>query len=327
MAPRLIVRAATAVLVVVALSMVCFGLLDAAPGDPAASVLEARSGGRPASPAAVAEVRAEMGLDDPPPVRYWRWASHAVRGDLGTSYMSGRPVSETLGDTVPWTLLLTVAAVVLSFTAALAVGLVAALTRRAWLRRGIDLVLFVMGGMPGFVAALLLLYAFAAATHLMPSGGVSRPGESVTAYGLLAHLTLPACALAFGHHFGVYVRLVENGVGRLKDAPHVQNARVRGLPRRIVVSRHLMRPGLVPFTARLGVGVGTLIAGVYATEVIFSWPGMGREAITAARAQDYPLLIAIVLVTGLIVIAANLVAELIVAALDPRVRTGHADVV
>ncbi|GAA4056089.1 ABC transporter permease [Actinomadura miaoliensis] len=318
-------RAATALLVVVALSMVCFALLDAAPGDPAASILEARSGGRPATAAAVAELRAQMGLDDPLAARYWRWATHAVRGDLGTSYMSGRPVTAALGETLPWMLLLTAAATVLSFAAALAVGLVAALTRRAWLRRGIDLVLFVMGGMPGFVAALLLLYVFAAATHLMPSGGVSRPGEPVTAYGLLAHLVLPACALAFGHHFGIYVRLVETGVGRLRDAPHVHNARVRGLPRRTVVTRHLMRPGLVPFTARLGVGVGTLIAGVYATEVIFSWPGMGRQAIAAARAQDYPLLVAVVLVTGLIVVAANLVAELVVAVLDPRARSGQAD--
>ncbi|MFD0689155.1 ABC transporter permease [Actinomadura fibrosa] len=325
MALRLLSRLATAALVAVALSAVCFGLLDAAPGDPAASVLEARSGGRPATPAAIAELRAEMGLNDAPPVRYRRWASHALRGDLGTSSMSGRPVTATLGDTVPWTLLLTAAAMLLSFTAALAVGLVAALARRAWLRRGIDLVLFVMGGMPGFVAALLLLYVFAAATHLMPSGGVSRPGEPVTAYGLLAHLVLPACALAFGHHFGIYVRLVENGVRRVKDAPHVENARVRGLPGRTVVTRHLMRPGLVPFTARLGAGAGTLIAGVYATEVIFSWPGMGREAVAAARAQDYPVLTAIVLSTGLVVIAANLVAELIVAALDPRVRTGLAD--
>ncbi|MFD0902450.1 ABC transporter permease [Actinomadura sediminis] len=321
---RIARRAATAVLVVAALSAVCFGLLDAAPGDPAASILEARSGGRPPSPAAVAELHAEMGLDDPVHVRYARWVSDALHGDLGTSYMSGTPVTEVLGDTVPWTLLLAAAATVLSFSAALAVGLVAALTRRAWLRRGIDLILFVMGGMPGFVVALLLLYVFAASTQLMPSGGVSRPGEDVTAYGLLAHLTLPACALAFGHHFGIYVRLVESGVGRLRDAPHVQNARVRGLPRRTVVARHLMRPGLVPFTARLGVGVGTLVAGVYATEVIFSWPGMGRAAIEAARAQDYPLLVAVVLVTGLLVVAANLLAELIVAALDPRARRGGA---
>lgn len=325
MVPRLVRRAVTAGLVVAALSVICFALLDASPGDPAAAVLEARTGRSPA-PAAVAELHRRMGLDDPLPRRYWRWASGAMRGDFGTSYLTGLPVARTLGETVPWTLLLTAAATVLSFATAIAVGLAAALTRRRWVRRGIDLTLFVMGGMPGFVAALLLLYVFAAATHLMPSGGVSRPGEPVTAYGAFAHLVLPAGALAFGHHFGVYVRLVENGVGRLRGAPHVENARVRGLPRWTVLARHLMRPGLVPFTARLGVGVGTLIAGVYATEVIFSWPGMGRQAITAARAGDYPLLVAIVLVTGVIVVVANLVAELVVAALDPRARAGATDV-
>ncbi|MFI7443444.1 ABC transporter permease [Nonomuraea indica] len=320
MALPLIRRAATALAVVAALSVVCFALLDAAPGDPAASVLEARNGGRPPAAADVARLRADMGLDEPLPVRYARWLSAAVRGDLGTSYLTGRPVTETLAATAPWTALLTAAATLLSAAGAVAVGLVAALTRRAWLRRAIDGLTFVLGGLPGFVAALLLLYVFTAATGLLPSGGVGRPGEPVTPYRLLTHLILPATALAFGHHFGIYVRLVASGVGRLRDAPHVDNARARGLPRRVVTTRHLMRPGLVPFTARLGVSVGTLLTGAYTTEVVFSWPGMGRQAIDAARGQDYPVLVAVVLVTGLVVVAANLAAELVVAALDPRTR-------
>lgn len=313
-------RAATAIVVVVALSMLCFALLDLAPGDPAASILEARSGGRPVNPADVARLSASMGLDDPLPARYARWAMGALRGDFGTSYGTGRPVAETLGETLPWTLLLTLVAVVFSLAGAVALGLLAALTRRAWLRRSIETLMFVLGGMPGFVTALLLLYVFAAQLRMLPSGGLARPGESLTLGILAAHLVLPALALSFGHHFGTYVRLVQTGVSRLRTAPHVDNARSRGLSRAVVAVRHMLRPGLVPFAARLGVGVGGLIAGAYATETIFSWPGMGRAAIVAARDQDYPTLTAIVLVTGVIVVLANLLGDLAVARLDPRVR-------
>ncbi|RJL34581.1 ABC transporter permease [Bailinhaonella thermotolerans] len=307
-------------MVVAALSVLCFGLVSLAPGDPAAEILEARNGGRPVPAAAVAALRAEMGLDDPLPARYARWAGDALRGDFGVSYLTGRPVSETLADTVPWTLLLTGAATVLSVLGAVAVGLVAALTRRAWLRRGIETAMFVLGGMPGFVSALLLLYLFAAVWRVLPSGGLGRPGEPLTPGVVLTYLALPALALTFGHHFGTYVRLIQSGVGRLRDAPHVENARVRGLSRWTVTTRHLLRPGLVPFTARLGVGVGGLIAGAYATEVIFSWPGVGRQAIEAARSHDYPVLVAVVLVTGVVVVLANLLGELAVARLDPRIR-------
>ncbi|GAA2599185.1 ABC transporter permease [Actinomadura fulvescens] len=316
----LIRRAATAMAVVVALSALCFALLDLAPGSPAADILEARSGGRPPSAAAVARLEHEMGMDDPLPVRYGRWAAGAVRGDFGVSYGSGRPVSEVLGDTVPWTVLLTLVAIVFSVAGAVTIGLAAALTRRAWLRRTIETVMFALGGMPGFVTSLLLLYVFAAGLRVLPSGGLARPGEPVTLPVLIPHLVLPALALAFGHHFGTYVRLVETGVGRLRSAPHVENARARGLSRWTVTVRHLLRPGMVPFTARLGVGVGGLIAGAYATEMIFSWPGVGRQAVYAAREQDYAVLTAVVLVTGVIVIVANLLGDLAVAWLDPRVR-------
>ncbi|WP_281186188.1 ABC transporter permease [Actinomadura kijaniata] len=316
----LVRRAVTALVVVAALSALCFALLDLAPGSPAESILEARNGGRPPSAAEVARLERHMGLDDPLPQRYGRWVAGAVRGDFGLSYGSGRPVGEILAETAPWTALLTLVATAFSVAGAVAVGLVAAVTRRAWVRRGIETALFVLGGMPGFVTALLLLWVFAAWLRVLPSGGLARPGEPVTLGVLVPHLVLPALALAFGHHFGTYARLVETGVGRLRNAPHVANARARGLRGRTVTARHLLRPGLVPFTARLGVGVGGLMAGAYATEQIFSWPGVGRQAILAARDQDYAVLTAVVLVTGVIVIVANLLGDLAVAWLDPRVR-------
>lgn len=313
-------RVVGAAIVLVTVSILCFALLELAPGDPARAVLEARSGGRAVSEAAIAVQREAMGLQDSLPRRYLAWAGAALQGDLGLSYLTGRSVAAELGEALVWTLVLALAATVLSVVGALAVGLLAAVTPSRGLRRSIEGMTFVLGGMPGFVTALLLLFVFSAQLQLLPSGGLGRPGEPVTAVTVLSHVALPAAALAFGHHFGVYVRLVQSGVTRIRDAPHVDSARARGLDRGTVARRHLLRPGLVPFVTRLGVGTGGLFAGAFAIEVIFSWPGLGRLAIEAARAEDYPVLTAAVLVTAACVLVANLVGEVAAARLDPRVK-------
>lgn len=316
----LVRRALGSVLVLVAVSVMCFGLLELAPGDPARSVLEARSGGRIVGDAAVAGQREAMGLNDSLAARYVTWAGNAVRGDLGASYLTGRSVAEEIGQALVWTLTLAAAATALSVIGAVALGLTAAVTRSRSLRRSIEGLMFVFGGMPGFVTALLLLYVFSAKWQLLPSGGLGSPGDALTVGSVAAHLVLPAAALAFGHHFGIYVRLVQSGVGRIRQAPHVESARARGLRPWTLARRHLLRPGLVPFVTRLGVGTGGLFAGAYAIEVVLSWPGLGRVAIEAARAEDYPVLTASVLVTAACVLSANLLGELAASRLDPRVR-------
>ncbi|WP_245646064.1 ABC transporter permease [Nocardiopsis trehalosi] len=319
----LVRRLVSAVLVAAGLSVFCFLALDLAPGDPARAVLEARSGGRPVPEELVAARRAEMGLDAPLPVRYADWLGGVLRGDLGASYLHGRPVAAEIGAALPWTLLLTAAATVLGLVGAVAVGLVAGSTRSAALRRGIELAVFVLGGTPGFVGALLLLYVFSVRLGWFPSGGLGRPGAPPTAAAVASSLVLPAAALAFGHHFGVYVRLVQTGVARVRGSPHVVAARARGVAPWTVAVRHVLRPGLVPFAARFGVGTAQALAGAYAIEVVFAWPGMGRLALDAARAQDYPVLLGVVLVTGAVVIAANLAGEAATARLDPRAAAGR----
>ncbi|MGI5119878.1 ABC transporter permease [Marinactinospora thermotolerans] len=315
------VRAVTAAAVTVVLSVLCFLLLDLAPGDPARALLEARSGGRPVPEAAVQAQRAAMGLDAPLPQRYADWLGGVVRGDLGASYLNGRPVADQIADALPWTLLLAAVATLFSLVGAVVVGLVAGLSRSATLRRAIGLAMFVLGGVPGFVGALLCLFVFSVWLGWFPSGGLGRPGEPMTLATVASHVTLPALALAFGHHFGVYVRLVESGVRRVRGSAHVAAAEVRGVPPWAVHTRHVLRPGLVPFAARFGVGVAQLLAGAYAIELIFAWPGMGRLGVEAAQGDDYPVLVAVVLVTGLVVIAANLLGDLVTARLDPRARS------
>ncbi|WP_141925962.1 ABC transporter permease [Haloactinospora alba] len=313
-------RAGAALALAAGLSVFCFLLLDLAPGDPARAVLEARAGGRPVGTDAIAAQREAMGLTDPLWQRYLDWLGGLLRGNLGVSYMNGRPVADEITDTLPWTLLLTAVAMLLSFTGAVAVGLAAGLARSAALRRTVDTAMFVLGGVPGFVSALLILFVFSVTLGWFPSGGVGRPGAEVTPAAVASSVVLPATALAFGHHFGVYVRLVQTGVARVRGAEHVTSAHARGVGAWTVRTRHILRPGLVPFAARFGVGAAQLLAGAYTVELIFAWPGMGRLALDAARSQDYPVLLAVVLLTGLIVIAANLLGEIATARLDPRIR-------
>ncbi|MBB6173944.1 ABC-type dipeptide/oligopeptide/nickel transport system permease component [Nocardiopsis mwathae] len=323
---RFIIRRITAaVMVTAALSVLCFVLLDLAPGDPARQVLEARSGGRPVSEAAIAAQRDVMGLNEPMPVRYAEWVGGALRGDLGYSYMTGRPVADAIADALPWTLLLTAVATVCSLIGAIAIGLVAGLTRSAALRRTIQLAMFALGGIPGFVGALLLLFVFSVWLGWFPSGGIGKPGQQPSPAIVAASVTLPALALTFGHHFGVYVRLVETGVARVRGSPHVLNAEARGLPTWTVRIRHILRPGLVPFAARFGTGVAQLLAGAYAIELVYAWPGLGRLALDAAQTKDYPVLLAVVLITGGIVVIANLIGEIATARLDPRIRLTRDD--
>ncbi|MFC4565786.1 ABC transporter permease [Nocardiopsis mangrovi] len=313
-------RLAAAVLVCAGLSVFCFLALDLAPGDPARAALEARSGGRPVPEAAVAAQRAAMGLDAPLPVRYADWLGGVVRGDLGASYLHGRPVAGEIAAALPWTLLLAGAATAVSLVGAVAVGLVAGLTRSQGLRRGIEIAVFALGGVPGFVGALVLLYVFSVLLGWFPAGGLGRPGQEPTPAVVASSVVLPALALAFGHHFGVYVRLVQTGVARVRGSVHVANAEARGLGPWTVRLRHVLRPGLVPFAARFGAGAAQLLAGAYAIEVVFAWPGMGRLALDAAQTQDYPVLLAVVLVTGVTVVAAGFAGEIATARLDPRIR-------
>src|SRR5690606_25233167 len=201
------------------------------------------SGGRPVPDAAVAEQRAAMGLDEPLPVRYADWVGGLLRGDLGTSYMTGRQVAGEVAAVLPWTLLLAAVATAFTLVGAVALGLVAGTARSAALRWAIGLGVFALGGLPGFVAALLLLFAGSVWLGWFPSGGLGRPGVEPDAAAVASAVVLPALALTLGHHFGVYVRLVETGVRRVRSAPHVLNAEARGLPPAAVRLRHVLRPG------------------------------------------------------------------------------------
>ncbi|MCA1216983.1 ABC transporter permease [Streptomyces sp. 8L] len=320
------VRVLQLVPMLLALSWISFALLEIASGDAAAAQLTARSVIAPTT-TELARARHNLGLDQPLAVRYLHWLWDALHGNLGFSYDTGEPVASVLGQALPWTLLLVGSSLILTAALALVLGTAAGVVRtnRAgrWAARAVHALTLVLGACPAFVFALLAIGVFALLLGWLPAGGVSTPGVPAGAGQVALHLVLPAATLAGSHHLGVFTRLVETGVVEARDDQHVLTARALGLPRRTVTVQHILRTALVPFVARVGTSFGSLVGGSYAAEVIFGWPGMGRVTLNAALGHDYATLTGVVLLSGAVVLAVNLLADLVVAWLSPATREGR----
>lgn len=318
-------RLAQLVPLLLVLSWISFGLLEAAPGDAAQAQLASRSITSPTA-AQLATARHNLGLDEPLALRYLHWLNDALHGDLGRSYTTGEPVRQLLAEALPWTLLLVGCALLLTVLLAVLLGVSVGLARGGWLgtswRRLVHGGTVVLGACPAFIFALLAVGVFALLLGWLPSGGVSAPGADAAPGQVAAHLVLPALTLACSNHLGIFARLVESGVLGSRDEQHVLTARALGLPRRDIVLQHVLRTSLGPFLARLGTSFGALVGGSYAVEVIFGWPGMGRVTLKAALGHDYATLTGVVLLSGAVVLVVNLLADLAVAWLDPRTRPG-----
>lgn len=302
----LIKRLVSAALLLVAVSFLVFALLDIVPGDVAHTLV-----GDLASAEQLAAVRQELGLDQPLLVRYLRFAEGAVlRGDLGASVVSGRPVVELLRDRFGATLQLAL----VSLALALVVGLLAGLT--AATRAGGYVDLAVMAGttlgesLPSFWVALLLIQLFALRLGWLPVFGAGSP----------RHLVLPALALALPA-IALIARLVRSCLLDVKTADFVRTAHAKGLRRLLVWRDHIFRNAILPVMTLLGLYLGHLLGGAFIIETVFAWPGLGRLVVQAIFDRDFPVVVGAVLLIALIYQVLNIIVDLAHAWLDPRV--GH----
>lgn len=297
-----------------------FLLVDAAPGDRAMRLLVA-AGDLP-DPERAKELRRQLGLDRPVAERFVLWLAATLRGDFGLSLVSGRPVAEIVLRDAPPTFLLMGIALAVMAALALALGMLHGLRPRSPAGRMIGAVVLAAYCAPALVVSLLLILAFAVLWPVLPAGGISDPGVPPDLVQISRHLVLPVAAVVFGSQLGGAIRVVSAAAGEAARSGHVLAARMRGLSRGQVLLHHIARPALVPLVAQLGVSAVLLVEGAYVVEVVFNWPGLGRAAIDAALFQDQTVLSAIVLVTGVVVVAGALAAELALMLLDPRQRKG-----
>jgi peptide/nickel transport system permease protein len=295
----------TAVCTLAAVTSLAFVLCTAARGDPA--LLALQQDGVDPTPELVAQYRLRLGLDEPLPLRYFRWLGSAVRGDLGHSFISNRPVSRVLGERVLPTLLLGSAALLLSTVFGVLLGIVIASPRHASGWFGLRAVLAFLASIPGFWLGIGLIMVFGERLRILPVAG----------FGTWQHLILPAVALALGPTAAL-ARLTRGVILDELSHDYVRTGRAKGLSETALGLGHLLPNVAHPILALTGVRFGHLLGGSVMIESVFAWPGMGTTLTSAISGRDLPVIGGYVLVTGALVIGARMLVELLAALIDPR---------
>lgn len=303
-----------------AILLVGFLLIHLAPGDPVLALA-----GENGDAEYYAFVREKFGLDEPLPVQLATYAGNVLQGDLGTSYVQGRPVAEIIAERLPATLLLTVTALVLSTLVGLAIGVFTATRRRRWPDVTLTLATLAMYAAPVFLIGQLAILLLALRAGWFPVQGMSDARSSATGVAHLLdvghHLVLPVLALA-AQEIAAVSRLSRVGLLDELERDHIRTARAKGVPERAVVLKHALRRAMLPVVTVLGGRVGHLVSGAVIVEAVFGWPGLGRLLVTAMQTRDAPIVLGVFLLVAVAVVVANLLTDLVYAWLDPRVRYG-----
>ncbi|MBW3670356.1 MAG: ABC transporter permease [Acidobacteria bacterium] len=316
-------RTAHALLTMIGITVVVFAMVHAVPGDPVQFHLGGPSA-RPVPVEVVDQIRHDFGLDRPLPARYLAWVESAARGDLGRSYVTGRPVSETIIAKAPATIELNLLAFLFACLIGIPAGIMAGASPGGRFDRSSSTIAFVLFALPNFWVALLLMNYLSVELGVFPLYGM----ESSAAYRMplwqrvgdhLHHLVLPTVVLAYAQ-VAVFLRFTRTAVGEVIGREYITAARARGVPERSVLFRHALRNALIPLVTLLGLIIPTLISGSVIVEQIFEWDGLGRLYFTAILARDYPVIMGLTLLTAGFVLFASLLADLLYGMVDPRVR-------
>ncbi len=284
--------------------VVVFLLIYVAPGDPVQEMV-----GERADAATIARLRAELRLDDPLPVQFGHYAAGVVRGDLGRSYITNRPIVSDLLERFPKTLQLAGAAMLLAATIGITVGVLTARRPGGWLDRLALGATYVGISFPVYWVGLILIVVFAVELRWLPPSG----------YGGLEYLVLPALALG-SRSIAFLARVTRSAMLEVLGSDLVRTARAKGLDEsRVVVGRHALRNALIPVITVLGLDFGYYLTGSILTETIFSWPGLGRYVVTAITRRDLPAIQGAVLFLSVVFVLVNLITDLAYAKADPRV--------
>lgn len=299
------------VIVSVAMAML-FAMIYVIPGDPASVALGPR-----ATPEMVQALRSRMGLDQPIWVQFARFYFSALRGDLGTEILSGRPVINVVSEQLPFTLALIAGAISWSVLLGIPLGCVAAIRRGGFVDRVIGALSVAVIAVPSFVIAIYALLIFAVALQWLPAIGAGEPGNLSSQ---LKHLILPSLAIGIGW-VGYIARMVRASMLETLEASHIRTARAFGLSERRITYSYALRIAILPTITLLGVGIGTMLSSAVFAEIVFARPGIGKLVYEAISVRNYPVVTGAVLVTTVFFVVVNALADILIGALDPRVRS------
>lgn len=296
-------RIALVIPVLVGVSIVTFLMSHLVPGDPVTVML-----GTSATAESRAELRQQLGLNDPLYVQYGRYVANAVRGNFGVSIRSGQPVLREIKQRVGSTIQLTLTAMALAVVVGVGLGIAAAWTRSPLAQAGIMSFALLGISMPSFWSGILLILLFGLKLRWLPIAG-SGPKALI-----LPAITLAAPAAA------VLARITRSTMLEVLNQDFVRTARAKGLRERVVIVRHALRNALIPVMTIIGLQFGGLLTGAVIVESVFSRPGLGRYAVDAISSRDFPQIQGIVLLAAVVYVFVNLIVDLLYAVLDPRIR-------
>ncbi|MAQ38034.1 glutathione ABC transporter permease GsiC [Thioclava sediminum] len=300
----LIRRLIQAALILLGVSFITFFLLFVLPADPVRQIA-----GRSATPETVANIRHQLGLDQPFIVQYWHYLTGLVQGDMGRSYLQKTEVATLIAARLPATLLLMLGAIVAELIMGLTLGIVAAIRRGGALDQSLMITSFVAVSAPQFVVGLLLLYVFAVKLSWFPIGG----------YGSFSNLVLPALTLGIMGS-GWYSRMMRSSMIDVLRSDYIRTARAKGLRRFRVLALHAMPNAILPIIAMIGIDIGIFMSGIVVVESVFGWPGIGQLAWQAIQRVDIPIIMGVTLVSACAIVLGNLLADLITPFIDPRIK-------
>ncbi len=308
-------RLAELVPVVLIASIGIWGIIYAVPGGPVGALV-----GENATPEQIQAVTAELGLDRPILVQYVDWLRHALGGDLGTSLQSREPVAKLIGQCLPATVQLGIAAILIGLLLGLPVAVASAMAPGSWLDRALAGWSALALGVPTFWLGILFILFFAVQLQWLPSASSYVPfWQSPGA--MIANVVLPASTLGI-YVSGIFARFLRASLlGELR-ADYVRTARSKGLRERDIVTRHVLRNAMLPFITVVGLMMASFIGGALVTEAVFTYPGMGRLMIQAIATRDYPLLQGSILVVLVIYVVINLAVDVLYVWVDPRLDYG-----
>jgi peptide/nickel transport system permease protein len=297
-------RTVQAVVILIGVTMITFGLTFLLPADPVQLIA-----GRSATPETVESIRHQLGLDQPIPVQYLRYLGNLVQGDLGRSYVQRVEVNELIVSRLPATLQLMLAAIFFELLLGLPAGIYSATRRNQTSDKVVMVVSFIGVSAPQFVVGLLLLYVFAYKLELFPLGG----------YGTPAHVVLPALTLGITIA-GWYSRMSRSSMVDVLRQDYMRTARAKGLSEKRVVLVHGLRNSMLPIVAMVGIDIGLYMQGVVVVEAVFGWPGIGQLAFQGIQRVDIPVIMGVTLVAAVGIVLGSLLADVATSFVDPRVR-------
>lgn len=318
----IIKRLIQAVPLLLGVATVTFLIVHLAPGDPMDMFLENRNL-RNIDPEVIELIRQKYGLDQPLHVQYVKWLGNLLQGDLGESFTHRRPVSALLAEAIPYTLQLTVLALLLDALVGIALGIFSAVKQYSVLDKTVTIGSLIIYSLPSFWLALMLVLVFSVNLGWFPTSQTrSLDYEFLSWFEKLAdrawHLVLPVFVLGIASAAGT-ARYMRSRLLEVLNEEYVLAARARGLKERAVILKHALRNALIPIITIYGLSLPFLLGGAVIIETIFAWPGMGRLAVLAIQARDYPVILATTMIAAVLTVIGNLVADVTYALVDPRV--------